>query len=239
MTITKKLATPALLAIVALCFSVYSFAEEKDPEEGFVTIFNGTDFTGWDVNPLVWSVEDGMMVGQRPQHDPEPRRQDYVYWAEAEPSDFILRLKYRLYGEQGNSGIQFRSERRPNWDAYGYQADIEAGPRWTGCLFHHSRGGIVMRGYKGIIHRDGTSELERFADPEELTNHYTNVGEWNEYEISAIGSLITLKINGELMAQVDDRHERAASSGVIAFQMYQLPMRIEFKNIRIKVLDNE
>ena len=227
----------AVLSATVLLFASHLTAHEKD-EDGFVTIFNGKDLTGWDANPEIWSVENGMLVGQRPSVDPQPR-QDYIYWAEAEPGDFILRLKYRLHGEQGNSGIQIRSERRPNRNAYGYQADIEAGPRWTGCLFHHSRGGIVMRGYKGIIHPDGTSGLERFADPEELAKKYTTVGEWNEYEISAVGSVITLKINGELMAQVDDRHERAAKAGIIAFQMYQRPMRIEFKNIRIKILDKE
>ncbi len=40
-----------------------------------------------------------------------------------EPADFILRLKYKIVG--GNSGVQFRSERRPDFDTHDYQADLD------------------------------------------------------------------------------------------------------------------
>jgi len=239
----------AAISVAILFFVSSSFAQALDAqtpgaqalgepdEEGFVTIFNGKDLTGWDANPEIWSVEDGVLIGQSPRGEPYDR-QDYIYWAVAEPGDFVLRLQYRLTGRGANSGIQFRSERRPNWNCYGYQADIEEGPQWTGCLFHHSRGGIVMRGYMGTIRADGTAEMKRFADPARLAQSYTTVGEWNEYEIIAIGSLIVLKINGRVMCIVNDQHERAARSGVIAFQMHPgPPMKVEFKNVRIKILD--
>ena len=173
----KKLISFAAISVAIVFFVNSSFAQTsgEPDEEGFVTIFNGVDLTGWDANPEIWSVEDGVLIGQSPRGEPYDR-QDYIYWAAAEPGDFVLRLSYRLTGRGSNSGIQFRSERRPNWNCYGYQADMEEGPRWTGCLFHHSRGGIVMRGYMGTIKPDGTAEMKRFADPEMLAKSYTTVG---------------------------------------------------------------
>jgi len=232
----KKLISVAVLSAIVLCGTVYVSAQEKD-EEGFVTIFNGKDLTGWEANPAIWSVEDGVLIGQSPRGEPYSR-QDYIYWAEAEPGDFVLKLRYRLTGRGSNSGVQFRSEKRPNWDCYGYQADMEEPANWTGCLFHHSRGGIVMRGFMGTITADGKNETKQFANPTELAKKYTTVDEWNDYEIIAIGSLIVLKINGELMCIVNDQHERAAKKGIIAFQMHPgPPMKVEFKDVRIKILD--
>jgi len=231
----KNTISIVLWSATFLFFAVCSFAQEKDPD-GFVTIFNGKDLTDWEANPEIWSIENGVLVGQSPGGKPYDK-QDYIYWAKAEPADFVLKLKYRLTGK-GNSGVQIRSEKRPNWNCYGYQADIEEGPTHTGCLYHHSRGAVVKRGFKGMITSEGKDETKQFADPKELAQKYTTEGEWNEYEISAIGSVITLKINGELMCEVDDRHKEATTKGIIAFQMHPgPPMKIEFKDIKIKMMD--
>ena len=235
----KNVIAIAVLFAIVLCSMGYLVAQKQENknEDGFVTIFNGTDLTGWEANPEIWSVKDAVLIGQSPRGEPYDQ-QDYIYWTKAEPGNFVLKLKYRLIGKGSNSGVQIRSEKRPNWDCYGYQADMEESPQWTGCLFHHSRGGIVMRGFKGIITQDGKNETKQFADPAELAKKYTTEGEWNEYEISAVGSVITLKINDVLMCEVDDRHEKATKKGIIAFQMHPgPPMKVEFKDVRIKILD--
>ena len=244
----RRLLSIAVIAVTAAFFLGYCFMghfvahviaqEQCQPDEdGFVPIFNGKDLTDWEGHPDIWRVENGVLIGQSPRDRPN-NMQHYIYWTKYEPADFILRLKYRLTGRGSNSGVQIRSERRPNWDCYGYQADMEEGPDWTGCLFHHSRGAVVKRGYKGVILPDGTDKTERFADPAELAKSYVTEGEWNEYEIRAIGSVITLKINGVLMCQVDDQYRNAARSGIIAFQKHPgPPMKVEFKDVRIKILD--
>jgi len=234
----KKLISYALSSALLLCSAACSFAQEGERDaDGFVTIFNGKDLTGWEGNPEIWSVEDGMLVGQSPKDRPNDR-QNYIYWTQEEPGDFILKLKYRLTGRGSNSGIQIRSEKRPNWDCYGYQADMEEAPNWTGCLFHHSRGAVVKRGFRGIITPEGKDETVPFADPAELAKKYTTEGAWNEYEILAIGSVIMLRINGALMCVVDDRHERAVKKGLIALQMHPgPPMKVEFKDVKIRILD--
>jgi len=89
---------------------------------------------------------------------------------------------------------------------------------------------------------DGTDETKQFADLEEFAKKYTTVGAWNENEISAIGSKRTLKTNGELMCEVDDRHEQAAKNGITAFQMHPGPpkkVKLKGKKSKFSTKKNE
>jgi hypothetical protein len=205
-----------------------------DDEEGFVPMFNGTDLTGWEGQRGAWWVEDGAITAQSTPDKP-CLAAHYLYWTKDEPADFVMRFQYKLAG--GNSGVQFRSEPRPQYDTWGYQADMEAGPEWTGCLFQHDRGGVVMRGYKAVIAEDGTRTEEQFADPAELQK-VVKSNDWNDYEITAIGTKIVLRINGELMCEVDDRDkEMGRAKGLIALQMHPgPPMKVQFREMRIKIL---
>jgi len=217
----------ALLALVPL-------ADAAD-EEGFEPMFNGKDLTGWEGKPGGWWVEDGAITSQSTEENPCVKHH-YLYWKDGEPADFVLRLKYRIIG--GNSGVQFRSQRRPDYDTWGYQADLEAGEKWTGCLFQHGRGGVVMRGKRAVISEDGQRKEEEFAPAVELQK-VIKPNDWNDYEIVAKGSRIVLRINGELMCEVDDRDKGlACRKGIIALQMHPgPPMKVQFKDLRIKILD--
>ncbi|MGL6197024.1 MAG: 3-keto-disaccharide hydrolase, partial [Thermoguttaceae bacterium] len=188
--------------------------------------------------PGVWRVENKSIVGESTPD--KPCDTNYIYWTEKEPGDFCLKFKYRLTGKGANSGVQIRSEKRPNWDAFGYQADIDEDMQWTGCLFHHTRGAVVKRGCDDKIASDGTVTSKEFGGFDELKKH-VKTDEWNDYEITADGSVITLKINGELMCRVDDKHEKeSAKSGIIALQMHTgPPMKVEFKDIKIKILNEK
>ena len=203
-------------------------------EEGFVPMFNGKDLTGWEGKTGGWWVEDGAITSQSTKEKP-CLKCHYLYWQGGEPADFVLRFKYKLIG--GNSGLQFRSERRPNYDTWGYQADMEAGTQWTGCLFQHERGGVVMRGKRAVIAEDGQRQEEEFAVGSDLQK-LVKPDDWNDYEVVAEGNHITLRINGALMCEVDDRDTKlACHKGIIALQMHPgPPMKVQFKNLRIKVL---
>lgn len=202
-------------------------------EEGFVAMFNGKDLTGWEGQSGAWRVEDGAIVGQSTPQQP-CKKTHYLYWKGGEPADFIMRATIRLTG--GNSGIQFRSERRPEFDTFGYQADFDTTGQWTGCLFQHRRGAVVTRGKKAVVSRNGERQEETFATPEELLKKIKK-GAWNDYEIAAQGSKVTLRLNGTLMCEIDDQDEKqACRKGIIALQMHQgPPMKVEFKELRIKV----
>ena len=225
---------PLAIAAAIVFLALGSIAQAGD-EEGFKSMFNGKDLTGWEGKPGGWWVEDGTITSESTKENPCVKHH-YLYWQGAEPADFILRLKYKLVG--GNSGIQFRSQRRPNFDTWGYQADMEAGPQWTGCLFQHTRGGVVMRGKRAVVSEDGKRQEEEFAPAAELQK-VVKPNDWNDYEIVAKGSKIMLRINGELMCEVDDRDAKlACGKGIIAMQMHPgPPMKVQFKDLRIKILD--
>lgn len=225
----RAVGTVALLAVLA------GATPAETAEQGFVAMFNGKDLAGWEGMPGGWWVEEGAITSQSTKEKPCIKAH-YLYWKGGEPADFVLRFQYKLIG--GNSGAQIRSQKRPDWDTWGYQADMEAGGQWTGCLFQHDRGGVVMRGKKAVIREDGTRVEEEFATGDELQAK-VKPEDWNDYEIVARGSRITLAINGHLMCEVDDRDARlACKRGIIALQMHPgPPMKVQFRNLRIKLLD--
>jgi hypothetical protein len=59
-------------------------------------------------------------------------------------------------------------------------------------------------------------------------------GDWNSYEVLAQGSHIRLTFNG---VETIDLSDDKAKDGVIALQLHAgIPMRVDFRNIRLKVL---
>ena len=60
--------------------------------------------------------------------------------------------------------------------------------------------------------------------------------EWNEYEIIAKGNHLIHKINGKVTAEViDDQSDKRAMTGILALQLHAgPPMKVQFKNIRLK-----
>jgi hypothetical protein len=224
--------TAAVAAILVASCGI-AFSEEK--EEGFVSMFNGRDLSGWEGKEGGWWVEDGAITSQSTKEKPCVKHH-YLMWRGGQPADFELRLSYRIIG--GNSGIQFRSEELPNWDTSGYQADLEAGQQWTGALFQHRRGGVAMRGEKAVIDEEGNKKVEPLGDTAELQKQ-VKANDWNEYHITARGPEIILKINGVVMSHAIDRdRKQACHRGVIALQMHPgPPMKVQFRNLRIKVLD--
>src|SRR5512139_3231124 len=139
---------PCLAALSAGLLIGSAAAAELEP--GFVSMFNGKDLSGWEGKPGWWRVEDGAITSESTKEKPCPSAH-YLMWRGGKPADFEMRLEFRLLGAGGNSGIQFRSLEVPEWDTSGYQADIENGDQWTGCLFEHTRGGVCMRGEEVVI----------------------------------------------------------------------------------------
>lgn len=211
-------------------------AKKDTPEAGFMTLFNGKDLTGWDGKPGWWTVQDGALTAESTPDKP-CRVCNYLFWRDGQPADFELRADFKISG-QGNSGIQIRSEPRPSWDTYGYQADMTGDGELIGFVYHHKYALIAGRGTKAIFTADNQSTVEQLNDPADLLKHY-KPDDWNQYRVVCDGPDITLYINGVLMCQITDhRVTEAARHGVIALQMHPgPPMKIQFKNIRLKVLD--
>jgi hypothetical protein len=114
-----------------------------------------------------------------------------------------------------NSGIQFRSERMPNWVVRGYQADAAQDNYW-GNIYDEKGRGTLVDGWK-----DKAEKVVKLKD-------------WNDYEILCDGDHIRVTLNGTVTA---DLHDSARLEGIIAFQLHQgPPMEVYFRNVRIKVL---
>src|SRR5215475_5288140 len=89
--------------------------------DGFKPLFNGKNLDGWDGDPRLWKVQDGMIVGST---EGNPRKYNNFLATKKSYADFILRAQAKLRNH--NSGIQFRSEMLPDlkWAVRGYQADM-------------------------------------------------------------------------------------------------------------------
>ena len=100
------------LLAVGLLFSAAATALGAEVEEGFTSIFNGKNLTGWDGDPRLWSVADGMIRGQTTKENPA-KHNTFLIWRGGTLDDFELRLSFRI--TSGNSGVQIRSKDRGNW----------------------------------------------------------------------------------------------------------------------------
>src|SRR5258708_36209597 len=74
-------------------------------ETGFAPIFNGRDLAGWDGDPRLWSVRDGIIRGETTQEKPAPHN-TFLIWRGGKLRDFVLKLKFHIHS--GNSGVQYR-----------------------------------------------------------------------------------------------------------------------------------
>ncbi len=232
---------------VAVSLAAAAVAQEPD-DDGFVSIFNGEDLTGWDGDPRLWSVQDGAIRGQTTEENPADGN-TFCIWRGGTVRDFILQIKFRIEG--GNSGIQYRSKEFDRWRISGYQAEVCNEPGKVGFLYHEAgRGSLVNVGDFGIIDADGhNSIVSHVADVDALNEAgYYKAGDWNEYIITAQGNYLRHYLNGyptmalidnDRMTDPDDPDDRqgAAREGVLALQIHAgPPMVVEFTDIRIKHL---
>jgi hypothetical protein len=182
-------------------------------EPGYRSLFNQKDLSGWEGDTTLWKVEDQALVG-----DSAGIKQNQFLCTKAEFGDFELKLEFRVKDGAGNTGVQFRTQKIPNTtEVSGYQADI--GEKYWGCLYDESRRNQVLA-----------------QAPPELEN-VLKKGDWNEYTIRAEGDQITLKINGLTTVDYKERNAEIPRSGIIALQVHSGgPMRVDFRNIRLKPL---
>ncbi len=243
MTLTKRRASARLvlsllIGAASLLAALPGMAEEC--AEGFVQLFDGKSLDGWDGNPDFWRVEDGTITGQTTPEKPT-KGNTFLIWRQGEVADFDLRFEYRMEG--GNSGVQYRSFENPDkwgkWVIGGYQADFESGDRYSGILYGEKyRGILANRGQKTVVGANHKPQVvEQFADSAELQKHVKK-GDWNEYRVTAEGFHFTHYINGQKMSEcVDEDKEMRRASGLLALQLHQgPPMKVQFRNIRIKHL---
>jgi uncharacterized protein (TIGR03067 family) len=230
-----------VFASSALCL-VLSFPAFA-AEEGFQSLFNGKDLTGWDGDANFWSVKDGAITGVT-KTEPKLTHNTFLVYTNGEVGNFELRLSYRIVN--GNSGIQYRSrvlERGPFGPIVGgYQADFEAGKTYSGILYEEKgRGILAQRGQKTVIKDDGDKHkvevVGSVGKSEDIQAGIKNE-DWNDYVVIAKGNHLQHFINGiPTVDVIDENAAKVAKSGVLALQVHVgPPMTVQFKNLRIKHL---
>jgi hypothetical protein len=230
-----SLARRMLLTLLAISMPILAPAAD---DEGFVSLFNGKDLSGWEGDSVHWSVQDGAITGKT---TPETliKSNTFLVWQGGKPADFVLRLKFKMQG--GNSGVQYRSKLLDpeKYIVGGYQADIDSTGRFTGINYEEKgRAILAQRGQKVAIDADGKKEVvATLGDQDELLKQI-NANDWNEYVITAQGNHLTHVINGATMSEViDNQPSKSASSGIIALQLHVgPPMTVQFKEIQLKEL---
>jgi hypothetical protein len=227
-------------------------ADNPDIPEGFESIFNGVDFSGWKVptgDNGHWKIIDGVI-----DYDAESEaEEDKNLWTEKEYGDFELYVDWRIketpwnnprvplimpdgthklneHGEEirmvvpdSDSGILLRGQGKS-------QVNIWCWPIGSGEVY----------GYR--MDKDMPPEVIKSVTP--LTNADHNIGEWNTFKITLQGNVLTVELNEKLVldhAQLPGLPEK----GAIGLQHHgnkqdgewvSPPSLVQFKNIYIKEL---
>ena len=236
----------SLVALVALGVAAHAPPDTKadlpkPDKDGFITIFNGKDLTGWEGLEDYWTVKDGAISGHETK---DKSKQTFLVWKGGNVSDFELHLKYKFATPDGNSGVQFRSKvlDPKTFKVGGYQADFDAKAGFDGSIYDEAgvaggRGTMSNRGEKTVWDADNKRKNEKLGKDNAELKKAIKIGDWNEIVLVAKGNHITYHINGELMTDLTDDSPKALKEGVLALQLHAgYTMDVQFKDIKIKLL---
>jgi len=193
------------------------FAAEPDAE-GFVSVFNGQDLSGWIGATQSYAVEKGILYSK-------PDKAGNLMLAK-QYADFILRFDF-LLTPNGNNGVALRMKKVD--------------------------GGGTLNGMELQILDDDGDQYKKLADYQFNGSIYgiaaakrgflKPVGQWNSQEVRAVGSRITVVLNGTVIVDQDLKEVKKAidgrehpclhnAKGYLGFMAHH--SRVGFRNLRIK-----
>ena len=202
--------------------------------DGFVSMFNGRDLTGWtNINcaPETWTVKDGMIhCTGRPVGALRTTRQY---------ENFILEVEWRHLQHGGNSGVfiwgtpisapgvPFLRGIEVQVLDHGYAIDWEKRtgkkPDWFTTHGDVFAVGVKLNPFEPKS-PDGSRSFPRL-------NRSRGHGEWNHYYIRAINGEIRLWVNGE---EVSGGNGANPARGFLCLEAEGSP--IHFRTLRIREL---
>ncbi len=196
----------------------------KHNNEGFVTVFNGKDFTGWAGPVDEYQVKDGAVLCR-------PNKGGTIY-TEAEYSDFVARVEFRL-PPAGNNGLAIRYPGDPKGRIDGaYDGTCECQILDdTAHVYDH----LDPRQYCASAY--GMTAVNR--------GYLRPVGEWNFIEVTAVGPKLKMELNGTLVTETDltevkeymanhPHPGKLSTRGHFGFCGHNDP--VAFRNVQIKEL---
>jgi len=180
--------------------------------DSLTPIFNGKDLAGWQVpdpNPF-WRVVDGVLIGEN-----DPAKTGDVLHTKKAYKDFIIEMEARWSGEI-DSGIMLR------------QPELQLQIGVSRSLKKDMTCSFYTNGKEKYPEAGQAKNLEKLLKP----------GEWNKIRLQAKGDLFTAWLNGEKVVEYKDG--RYPNAYPIGLQIHPgLVMKIEFRNIRLKDLDQK
>jgi Domain of Unknown Function (DUF1080) len=153
-----------------------------------------------------------------------------------------LKVEYRV-SARGNSGINYRSVMVTNgpWTMRGYQADLDGRNQYTGQNYEEKgRTFLALRGQVTRIEEDKPPQIiGSLGATNELVSVIRNE-DWNEYHLIVCGNVMTHILNGRVMSVViDEDVKNRKFEGLLGVQVHVgPPMKIEYRNFRLKKLPN-
>ncbi|MCX6906613.1 MAG: DUF1080 domain-containing protein, partial [Verrucomicrobia bacterium] len=217
--------------------------------DGFVSLFNGKDLTGWEGRPEFWSVQDGAICGATTK-EARAQKNTFLVCTAGEFGDFELRAQFKLAAgdEQGvvNTGVQYRSQiiDREYFTLSGYQADLgfSGKKNLSGGFWEEAGRSVPATPGQRLILREGASPqspkktIEFIGSTDDILASYKE-NDWNDLTVIASGNRLQHYLNGKLASEVIDETAAAASTGTLALQIKTgPPMRVWFRNLFIKKL---
>lgn len=227
----KNTSARLLFIFLFSCFSLSAFAVDAD---GFVSLFNGKDLTGWKkVNGTgAFKVDEGSILGYGENIKGNTfLRTDKTY------SDFEFSYEFKFDSLKGNSGLQFRSnQKNGNGRVYGYQ-----------CEASNTKERVMSAGIYDEARRGWLFPKKNMKDAvlKKAWDAFNKEGQslfkwdgWNEYKIRCVGNHIQTWLNGELRADFHDTDaEHDTRNGFFALQVHGgASCAVRWRNIKVKEL---
>jgi len=212
-----------VVSLVSLPVAAAGELSKQEKTEGFVSLFNGKDLTGWVGATKGYRVEEGKIVC--------PKRGGGNLFTKNEYSDFILRFEFKLT-PGANNGLGIRAPLKGNAAYVGMELQIldNTSPKYKDRLKPYQ--------YHGSVY--GVVPAKRGA--------LKPVGEWNKQEVAAKGNRIKVILNGTTIVDADVKKASTPKTmdgrnhpglnrtkGHIGFLGHGT--RVEFRRIRIKEIE--
>ena len=184
----------------------------EEGEEGWYPLFDGRSLDGWIVpEGADWQARDGEIVV-------ETGANNLLVYDETF-SDFVLKVDF-LAAPSANSGVFVRVTGKtlvPGTKGYEVNIAPPGNPFPTGSVMH------IEAGAEGKPPKFGASKKAVGVGESE---------EWRTYDITAIGGKFTIKIDGEVVAELEDPEPIA--EGYIGLQ-HNIG-KVQFRNVKMRRL---
>lgn len=234
-----------IISLVAVFSLISGCTSQQASKDKWQNLFDGKTLDGWVQRGgnAKYTVENGVIIGETVLRTPNS-----FLCTEKNYSDFILELEFQV-DEKLNSGIQIRSESKPDYKdgrVHGYQIEIDPSTKpYSGNPRNLLADGTTVplsdpRSWTGGIYGEGKRGWLNNLTKNQPARSAFKRGQWNHFHIEATGDTIKTWLNGVPAADFKDKPDELVKTGFIALQVHGAKtagMKVKWRNIRIYLPD--